>query len=192
MTCCILNTVTVEYFKELFARDFPYLPEYDPDKAYFINDVVYYEGNFYKSLSDANTTAPTNTTNWALTPDSVENYVQDSDISRAFEEANGSFNIALFSDYNTAQLYFCYVAAHYLVMDIYNAQNALSMGFNGMVASKSVGSVSESYGIPQWVMNSPLYGMFAQTGYGRKYLMHVIPLARASALIHTPGRTTCG
>lgn len=190
MSCININTVTIEYFKTLFSRDFPYLPVYVDGKAYFKDDVVYYNGNFYKSLTDGNETAPTNTTNWALTPDSVENYIQDSDIERAFEEAKGSFNTALFSDCNTAQMYFCYVAAHYLVMDIYNAQNALSMGFNGMVASKSVGSVSESYGIPQWIMNSPLYGMFAQTGYGRKYLMHVIPLARASALILTPGRTT--
>lgn len=191
MTCCI-DTVTVEYFKTLFTRDFPYLPVYVDGRAYFINDVVYFNGNFYKSLSDGNQTAPTDTTNWVLTPDSVENYVQDSDIERAFEEANGSFNLAFFNNCSTAQMYYCYVAAHYLVMDIYNAQNALSMGFNGMVASKSVGSVSESYGIPQWIMNSPVYGMFAQTGYGRKYLMHIIPLARASSLILTLGRTTIG
>lgn len=191
MSCCI-NTVPVEYFKALFSRDFPYLPEYNYGQAYFINDVVYYEDNFYKSLTDGNVTVPTDTDNWVLTPDSVNNYIQDSDIERAFEEAKGSFNTALFSDCNTAQMYYCYVAAHYLVMDINNAQNALSMGFNGMVASKSVGSVSESYGIPQWVMNNPLLAMFAQTGYGRKYLMHIIPLARAGALIHTPGRTTFG
>ena len=191
MSCCI-NNVTVEYFKKLFSRDFPYLPEYIIGKIYFKGDVVYYLENFYKSLADNNTSIPTNTTNWALTPDTVDNYVQDSDIERAFEEAKGSFNTALFNDCNTAQLYFCYVAAHYLVMDLNNAQNALSMGFNGMVASKSVGSVSESYGIPQWIMNSPQYALFAQTGYGRKYLLYIIPLARASALIHTPGRTTIG
>lgn len=189
MSCCT-NTVTVEYFKTLFNRDFPYLPEYIPGKTYFKDDVVYYLDNFYKSLTDGNTTVPTTTQNWVLTPDTVNNYVQDTDIERAFEEAKGSFNNALFSDCNTAQLYFCYVAAHYLVMDIYNAQNALSMGFNGMVASKSVGSVSESYGLPQWIMNSPQYALFAQTGYGRKYLLHIIPLARAAALIHTPGAIT--
>lgn len=191
MSCCI-DTVTVEYFKSIFTRDFPYLPDYIMGKAYFKGDVVYYSDNFYKSLTDGNITAPTNTTNWTLTPDSIENYVQDTDIERAFEEAKGSFNNALFRNCNTAQLYFCYVAAHYLVMDINNAQNALSMGFNGMVASKSVGSVSESYGLPAWVMNSPQYALFAQTGYGRKYLLHIIPIARAAALIHTPGRTTIG
>lgn len=191
MSCCI-NTVTVEYFKSLFTRDFPYLPVYMDGQAYFNGDVVYYDNNFYKSLIDGNLTDPTDTDNWVLTPDSVNNYVQDSDIERAFEEAKGSFNTALFSDCNTAQMYYCYVAAHYLVMDIYNASNALSMGFNGMVASKSVGSVSESYGIPQWVMNNPMFALLAQTGYGRKYLLHVIPLARAGALIYTPGRTTNG
>ena len=191
MLCCI-NTVTIEYFKTLFSRDFPYLPEYVNGNTYFKDDVVYYNGNFYKSLIDANTTLPTNTTNWVITADSVNNYVQDTDIQRAFEEAKGSFNSALFHDCNTAQLYFCYVAAHYLVMDLNNAQNALAMGFNGMVASKSVGSVSESYGLPAWIMNSPQYALFAQTGYGRKYLLHIIPIARAAALILSPGRTTNG
>lgn len=191
MSCCI-NTVTVEYFKALFSRDFPYLPEWQYGKAYFTGDIVYYNDNFYKSLTDGNLTEPSDTTNWVLTPDSVDNYVQDSDIERAFEEAKGTFNTSLFSDCNTAQMYYCYVAAHYLVMDINNAQNALSMGFNGMVASKSVGSVSESYGLPQWVMNNPLYALLAQTGYGRKYLLYIVPLVRAAALIHTPGRTTIG
>lgn len=191
MSCCI-NTVTIEYFKTLFTRDFPYLPVYVDNQAYFKDDIVYYEGNFYKSTADGNTSDPTDSENWTLTQDNVNNYVQDSDIERAFEEAKGSFNTALFNNCNVAQMYFCYVAAHYLVMDLTNAQNAFSMGYNGMVASKSVGDVSESYGIPQWVMSNPLFAMFAQTGYGRKYLMHVIPLARAEALIHTPGRITYG
>ena len=191
MSCCISN-VTVEYFKTVFTRDFPYLPEYVYGKTYFIGDIVYYGDSFYKSLKDNNTAEPTNTTNWAITNENIANYITDTDINRAFSEAKGSFNPELFSDCNTAQLYFCYLAAHYLVMDINNAENALSMGFNGMVASKSVGSVSESYGIPQWVMNNPQYALLAQTGYGRKYLLHTFPIARAAALILTPGRTTYG
>ena len=150
-----VNTVTIEYFKSVFTRDFPYLPK------------------------------QTNVEN-------EQDYVSDADILRAFQEAKGSFNPSLFTDDNIAKLYFCYVAAHYLVMDLNNAMNSLSMGFNGMVASKSVGSVSESYSIPQWILNSPQYAMFAQTGYGRKYLMHIVPVARAAALILTPGRTTNG
>lgn len=159
-----VNTVTVEYFKSVFSRDFPYLPQ--PSE--------------YAQCCECS--EETN----------QQDYVLDTDILRAFEEAKGSFNPSLFLNDSTAKLYFCYVAAHYLVMDLNNAMNSLSMGFNGMVSSKSVGSVSESYAIPQWLMNSPQYAMFAQTGYGRKYLMHIAPVARAAALLITPGRTTNG
>ena len=37
----------------------------------------------------------------------------------------------------------------------------------GLTNSKSVGSVSESYAIPQWIMNDKNLGLYAQTGYGR-------------------------
>ena len=184
--------VTVEYFKALFARDFPYLPQYQYGKIYFINDVVYYNNNFYKSLVDNNTAEPSDANNWQAISDNESNYIQDSDIERAFEEAASTFNGGFFDDCSTAGMYFCYVAAHYLVIDINNALNGLAISFNGFVQSKSVGSVSESYGIPQWIMNNPTYALLAQTGYGRKYLLYIIPIARAKSLILTPGRTTIG
>ena len=46
--------ITVEAFKSHFARDFPYLPYYNPDKIYFKDDVVYVEPNFYISKIDDN------------------------------------------------------------------------------------------------------------------------------------------
>lgn len=178
--------VTVEYFKSLFARDFPYLPDYQYGKAYFIDDVVFYDGNFYKSLIDGNLTDPSNTTNWALTPESIDNYIQDGDIERAFEEAQINFNKELFANYNKWQLVFCYLSAHYLVIDLNNAQNPLALGVMGFTQSKSVGSVSESYGIPQWIMNDPILGQYAQTGYGRKYLSLIRPYLVGN-VIFTPG-----
>lgn len=182
---CICN-VTVEYFRSLFTRDFPDVPYYIAGKAYFIDDVVYYEGNFYKSLIDGNLTDPSNTTKWALTPDTLDNYVQDGDIERAFEEARINFNPDLFSNSNTAQLVFCYLAAHYLVIDLNNAQNPLALGVMGYTQSKSVGSVSESYGIPQWIMNDKILSPYAQTGFGRKYLSLIIPVITGN-IICTPG-----
>lgn len=182
--------VTVEYFKALFARDFPYLPTYQYSKIYFKSDIVYFDYNFYQSLIDNNSSDPSDTDSWQVINDNEQNYVQDSDIERAFEEASGTFNKAFFNDCSTASMYFCYVAAHYLVMDLNAALNSTTMGFSGFVQSKSVGSVSESYGVPQWIVNNPVYALLAQTGYGRKYLLHIIPIARAKSLILTPGRTT--
>jgi hypothetical protein len=44
-----------------------------------------------------------------------------------------------------------------------------------VISSKSVGSVSVSYSVPQAFINDPTWGYFAQTGYGKKYLSYVIP-----------------
>ena len=177
--------VTTDDFKNLFTRDFPYLPVYIEGKTYFKDDEVYFEPNFYKSLTDGNTTEPTDTTNWEAVNDSVDNYIQDSDIMRAFKEAKVNFNAGLFGDDDTVKMVFLYLAAHYLVIDLNNAMNPMAMGFMGFTQSKSVGSVSESYAVPQWMLNN------AQTGYGRKYLSLIQPYLVGN-IIFVPGRTTYG
>lgn len=183
--------VSTTDFQDLFNRDFPYLPVYVEGKAYFTNDIVYYEPNFYQSLVDNNTELPTNTTNWQVINDSVNNYIQDSDIMRAFNEAVINFNVNLFTDQNSAIMVFLYLAAHYLVIDLNNAMNPLALGFMGFTQSKSVGSVSESYGIPQWMLNNQTLSAYAQTGYGRKYLSLIQPYLIGNVLFFN-GRTTCG
>ena len=183
--------VSTTDFQDLFNRDFPYLPVYVEGKAYFTNDIVYYEPNFYQSLVDNNTELPTNTTNWQVINDSVNNYIQDSDIMRAFNEAVINFNVNLFTDQNSAIMVFLYLAAHYLVIDLNNAMNPLALGFMGFTQSKSVGSVSESYGIPQWMLNNQVLSAYAQTGYGRKYLSLIQPYLIGNVLFFN-GRTTCG
>lgn len=188
-----IDNISVEGFLNLFKSDFaPYLlPVYVEGKAYFKGDVVYSEPNFYQSLTDGNTTPPTNTDNWELTNDSVDNYIQDSDIERAFKEAKVNFNVSFFLDYKTAEMVFYYLAAHYLIIDLTNRQNPFLMGYKGLTQSKSVGSVSESYAIPQWMMNNQVLGTYAQTGYGRKYLSLIQPYLIGNVIL-TPGRTTYG
>lgn len=183
--------VMTDDFKNLFTRDFPYLPTYVESKAYFKDDEVYYTPNFYKSLTDGNTTLPTDTTNWEVVNDSVDNYIQDSDIMRAFNEARVNFNAALFGDDDTIKMIFLYLAAHYLVIDLNNAMNPLGMGFMGFTQSKSVGSVSESYAVPQFMLNNAILSQYATTGYGRKYLSLMQPYLVGN-IIFVPGRTTYG
>ena len=60
-----------------------------------------------------------------------------------------------------------------------------------MTQSKSVGSVSESYGIPSWIMNDRNLSLYAQTGYGRKYLSLIQPYLVGN-VIFTPGRINFG
>lgn len=186
MTCNF--NVTVDEFKALFTRDFPYLPEWEYGKAYFVDDIVYVAPNFYQAL--ANTTEQPPSDNWQLYKDNVFNYISDNDISRAFAEAKINFNPQLFTC-EARSMMFCYLAAHYLVIDLNNAQNPLALGFMGFTQSKHVGSVSESYGIPQWMLNNSKLSLYAQTGYGRKYLSLIQPYLTGN-LICTPGAINFG
>jgi hypothetical protein len=174
--------ITVELFKKHFYRDFPYLPEWDENKAYFEGETVFVYPNFYKSMMDGNTHNPENLGWWELTKDSTENYLCDEDIEKAIAEANMSLNKDLFDDNETddyigdRNLAMLYLTAYYLVIDIKNSSTGISSNAYGQfVASKSVGSVSESYGIPAWVQDNPVYAMYMTNGYGMKYLSFVIP-----------------
>lgn len=114
--------------------------------------------------------------------------VTDNDIGKAFTQANFSINENLFgnqTDYTTAYML---LAAHYLVIDIRLATQGLNSTYQWAVASKSVGSVSESYAIPTKFQNSPYLTMLSQTGYGGKYLQLILPLMVGNVLA-IPGRT---
>lgn len=180
-----INNVTIEDFKMRF-KTLPYLPLYVSGKAYFKGDEVYVQPNFYTSLTNQNTSAPPE--NWELTNDSINNYISDSDIEEAFNEAKINFNPNLFSTDEKAQIPFLYLAAHYLVVDLDAAQNPFTMGGTGFTRSKSVGSVSESYEIPKWILDNPRLSFYAQTKFGCKYLSLIQPYLIGN-IIYTPGKT---
>lgn len=164
--------ITAQDFKLQFPRFTPeYLPVYVAG-TYFKGDVVYYEGLFYECKKTSTTNLPTTTADWDLYNDSILNYTQDSDILNAALEANVNFNEGLFPDVTTAKLVFLYLVAHYLTIDF---RNALGSNQIGLVASKSVGSVSESYSIPNWILNNAGLAPYATTGYGIKYCSLIRP-----------------
>lgn len=101
--------------------------------------------------------------------------ITDQDILKAFAEASMNFNPTLFSTEDEQKLGFLYLAAHYLVIDIQNSTNGLNGKYEGIMSSKSVGSVSVGYTIPDWVMASPIYSLLSQSKYGMKYLSLIIP-----------------
>ena len=185
----ILDIVTVSDFKQQFPRFTPvYLPLYVAGSTYFKDDIVYYEGLFYKCIV-ANTTAlPTVQTDWALYNTTVYNYTRDEDITNAMNEAVVNFNENLFSDDDTKKMVFLYLTAYYLTVDF---QNAMGGAYKGITQSKSVGSVSESYAIPQWMLNSPLLSMYTGNGYGMKYLSLIRPYLIGNIYL-AKGATTIG
>jgi len=179
--------ITPEDFKAQFPRFTPvYLPIY-VSKTYYQNDIVFYNNKFYQCIVASTNNIPTNTTDWKETNGNVLNYTQDSDILNAIAEASVNFNEGLFTDKCTAKLVFLYLVAYYLTVDFQNAMSP--MGGGGIVQSKSVGSVSESYAIPQWMLNNPSYGMYAVNGYGRKYLSLIRPYLLGTIIL-SKGRTT--
>lgn len=187
----IYNTVTVEQFKAYFFRDFPYLPNWVDDKIYFTDDVVYYEKNFYKSLTDNNTSLPTDSEMWQPTAGDIHDYVTDDDIARAMSQADVNVNYNFGSNDEERITIYLHLIAFYLVLDWHNSSVGVYSGNTGLVASKSVGDVSESYNFPQWMINSPLYGLFSSNGYGMKYLSLILPYLSVT-LLFSPGRTTYG
>jgi hypothetical protein len=164
--------ITIAEFKTHFPRFTPeYLPVYSSE-TYFKDNIVYYEGLFYKVKVTSTTNPPTNTTDWELYNDSVLNYTQDSDILNAVAEANVNFNEGLFTNLEAAKLVFMYLVAHYLTIDF---RNALGSNQIGIATSRSVGSVSESYSIPNWILNNAGLAPYATTGYGIKYATLIRP-----------------
>lgn len=189
----IFHTVTADQFKAYYFRDFSYLPYYNSDKTYFKGDVVYNDDdcNFYKSKVDNNTAALSNTTNWEVTKDDVLNYITDMDIEKAIGQATLSANEDYGIDNEDKIMIFLHLVAFFLCLDMKNASTGINSSYAGLVASKSVGSVSESYNFPQWVVNSPMYSLYSQNGYGLKYLSLIIPYLSCTVLFST-GRTTIG
>lgn len=188
----IFNSVTVDQFKAYFNRDFPYLPVWIEEATYWTGDIVYYESNFYQALADnVLDVLPTTTAKWSKIKDSIYNYVTDEDIEKAMSQAicNGNENFG--ENCNEKINIYLHLVAFYLVMDLKNAQTGMNGGVAGVVSSTHVGDVSESYAIPQWMLNDPMYSMFAQNGYGLKYLSLIAPYL-AITLIFSRGNSTFG
>ena len=103
-----------------------------------------------------------------------KDYVLDADITKAFTEAKANFNVDLFSNDDTLKFCYLYLTAHYLVSD-FQAGGLNSVGYN-LVSGRSVGSVSESYQIPDWIAKDPTLSQYWTTRYGQKYVSMIRPL----------------
>jgi len=186
-----LDTITVDDFKDLFYRDFPYLPEYDNAELYNAGTRVYYTPTklFYDCTVNGTTGInPTVTANWSQVDDDVLNYIMDGDITRAFREAKVNLNQALYISDDTIELAYLYLTAHYLVNDIRAGMAGISAQGMFPVTSKSVGSVSESYGVPASYTSDPVLSFYTQSAYGLKWLSLTLPAMRGN-IVSVQGAT---
>jgi hypothetical protein len=110
--------------------------------------------------------------NYGTTMDTI----QDQDITNALAQAVFNFNYDLFSSQDQVNLAGCFLTAHYLVIDFQNSSQGLASQYNWLLTSKSVGSVSAGYTIPQYILDNPEFAYLSTTGYGVKYLSLIMPL----------------
>lgn len=171
----VVSELSIDDFKALFPRNFPYLPVYSAEETYSKGDVVYSEPHFYESLVDDNTAVLTDDKSWKEVEGDVRDYVTDEDIARAWAEALISYNEGLFGEEDFIKVSFLYLVAFYLAYDLSLAQTG-AYGAIGFPATEvKVGSVSEGYYIPKVYLENPVLGFYARNGFGLKYLNMVYP-----------------
>lgn len=166
-----LTSITVSNFKEQFPRDFPFLRAWSTSKTYSIDDEVSYNDAIYRALAETTGDKPSSSEDvWREIEEYESNYVLDSDITRSFSETQITFNQGLFGTDAQIQIGYLYLTAHYLVLNIKAALKGVQGNGEFVVNSRSVGSVSENFTVPEWITKDRILGAFAQTAYGLKYL----------------------
>lgn len=101
--------------------------------------------------------------------------VTDLDITNAFQMTNTQINQALFCTQEAYTLGYLNLAAHNLVMSIRASSQGLNGQFSFLEQSKSVGSVSQSFAIPDRILQNPYWSVFMKTNYGVAYMMMILP-----------------
>lgn len=102
--------------------------------------------------------------------------VMDSDITNALAEAGFNFNEGLFDSQADYQLAYLLLTAHYLVMDLRASSQGIAGQYSFLVSGRAVGNVSESFSIPQAILDNPMFSFYTKTPYGAKYLNLIYPL----------------
>ena len=181
MSCnnAILDSLTPIDFKNQFYRGFVYVDNWNVATTYNTGNQVFYDSNnkFYEAIQDGVIGGlPTDTANWKEI--SGTNLIADKDITNAYAEACVNFNPSLFGDDDNMKLAYLYLTAHFLVIDL-NLNGLSSQGQGGLVNSRSVGSVSESYTIPDWQQKA-IPSFYTKTNYGQKYWALILPRLAAS------------
>jgi hypothetical protein len=107
--------------------------------------------------------------------DDPKSGVTDADISKAYGQARQNLNESLFANQEMFSQGFLLIAAHYLVIDLRMASQGINGQFSWIESSKSVGSVSQSFSVPDSIMRNPYLAMLSKTNYGAKYLELILP-----------------
>lgn len=101
--------------------------------------------------------------------------ILDQDIANAYQETLVNINQGLFADQASYNIGYLLLSAHFLVLNIQSSSQGIAGQFNWNQTSKSVGSVSEAFDIPQRIKDNPEFAWLSKTNYGARYLMLILP-----------------
>lgn len=102
--------------------------------------------------------------------------VTDADIEGALFDASYNVSQALFDTEPAFQRAFGYLTAHNLVEKLLASGEGLASQYNWLTASKSIGSLQESFQIPERISKDPMLSAYSKTRYGALYLQIISPL----------------
>lgn len=109
--------------------------------------------------------------------------VTDPDISKAMSETSATINQGLFTSQASYTTGYLLLAAHNMVMNLRASSQGISGQYAWLEASKSVGSVSQGFSIPNRILENPILAMYAKTNYGAKYILMILPLLSGNVFI---------
>lgn len=101
--------------------------------------------------------------------------VVDTDITNAFNLVDASINQAMWNGQTQYTIGYLYLAAHFLVLNIRASTQGLNGQYNFLQNSKSAGPVTESFTIPQRVIDNPDFAQYFKTNYGAMYMQLLWP-----------------
>lgn len=104
-----------------------------------------------------------------------ETSVLDADIAKAMQLTNINFNPCFWANQSSYDVGYFLLSAHYLVMNLRASSQGINGQFSFLEQSKSVGSVSQSFAIPQRILDNPNFSILTKTNYGAAYLELIIP-----------------
>ncbi len=86
-----------------------------------------------------------------------------------------NINQNLFPNQGSYTLGYLLLSAHFLVTNLRASSQGMNGQFNFLQQSKGVGSVSESFGIPERILANPYFSMLTKTNYGAMFLQLILP-----------------
>jgi hypothetical protein len=104
-----------------------------------------------------------------------DEYVLDSDITKAITEASINFNSELYGEDALVTAVFMYLVAFHLVVNIQNSAKGIASQSKFPISASSVGGVSVNFQIPTRFTDDAYICQFTQNGYGMKYLSLALP-----------------